>query len=687
MVPRLLEEAVAMHQAGNFAEAYLGYEMVLVSAPKNADALHLMGVLAHQQGDPATAIEFITRAIEINDGVADFHLNLGTARLANGRITEAIASLHRSIELNPKSAIAHNNLGNAYRDLGDLSLAAQSLRIALEINPNYAEALSNQGAVLRELGDLSNAKSSLSKAIMLQPELSDAHNNLGLVFARQDQPDEAIAAYCEALRIKPNQSETWCNLANLCKRVGLPQAKAAYDQLSRLRSDPIWTLGPALLCPVISESMEQIDEYRTNLRQAIDRMRGVQLVENPHQLHKISFEPPFTLAYQGKNDVEIKSAYADLYSGLFDEIRQRSRERKPASGKIRVGFFVAERREVVFLRFMAGLINQLDREQLEIFVIHQRGHCEKLRQKLNHKRVNFCVVSDLLDNPSVAALDVLMFFEIGAEQVSYFLPFHCLAPVQCTTWGIPVTSGLPDMDHFVSSKLLEPESSLSHYREQLTTFDTLPVYYERPTMDFKLRDREYFGFTASENLYVCPQNLIKFHPEFDLSIAEILRRDPRGKLVLIDGMYLHWRNSLVERMRTSMPDVVDRIVILPRLAKSEFYSLLQVADVMLDTFPFGGGATTYEALSLGTPIVTQPSQYMRGRVTSACFQRMQHTYCVADSSQSYISKALQIAQDRDMQQSLRADIRDASAILFEDKTAVFEFHEFLVNEGQRSRKE
>jgi len=107
----LFEEGVRLHQARRLSEAQALYERVLRERPGHPGALHLMGVLDIQRGEPAAAVEKIRAAIAANPGAAPFHGNLGTALQALGRLDEAQKHYEQAVKLDRRYADAHNNLG------------------------------------------------------------------------------------------------------------------------------------------------------------------------------------------------------------------------------------------------------------------------------------------------------------------------------------------------------------------------------------------------------------------------------------------------------------------------------------------------------------------------------------------------------------------------------------------------
>src|SRR5262249_60044681 len=129
---------------------------------------------------------------------------------------------------------------------------------------------------------------------------------------------------------------------------------------------------------------------------------------------------------------------------------------------------------------------------------------------------------------------------------------------------------------------------------------------------------------------------------------------------------------LRRRFGRGMPDVQGRVRFLPRQGRGDFLSLLAVADVMLDPIHFGGGNTSYEGFALGLPIVTLPSQLLRGRLTHALYRQMGVPDLVAADAADYVRRAVRLGTEPDYRDQLRRRIAEASGVLFEDVAIVRE---------------
>jgi tetratricopeptide (TPR) repeat protein len=181
--------------------------------PDNAEAAHMLGIIAHQSGKTAEAIDHIRRAIAIKPDVALYHANLGEMCRLAGRVDEAIAAGRRAIEINPNYAGALSNLGIALFDQGKFDEALSLYERAIALETNFAQAYSNRGNALQRLKRFADAEKDYRRAIELQPSFADAWNNLGTCLRELKRSEEAETVYRKALEFAPSNPDTLDNLA------------------------------------------------------------------------------------------------------------------------------------------------------------------------------------------------------------------------------------------------------------------------------------------------------------------------------------------------------------------------------------------------------------------------------------------------------------------------------------------
>jgi tetratricopeptide (TPR) repeat protein len=212
-VPARLQQALALHQKGQLAQALAAYEAILRIQPAHPDALHLSGMIAYQNKQPQRALELIDRALGVKPDNARFHSNRGIVLKELGRFEAALASYDRAIALKGGYAETFLNRGIVLEQLGQPEAALASYDRAIVLRPDYAEAHNNRGIVLKQLGQPEAALASYDRAIALKADYFEACNNRGNTLNELDRPQAAIESYRLAIRLKPDYAEAHHHLS------------------------------------------------------------------------------------------------------------------------------------------------------------------------------------------------------------------------------------------------------------------------------------------------------------------------------------------------------------------------------------------------------------------------------------------------------------------------------------------
>ena len=225
-VPAALAAALRHHQAGQLAEAEALYRQVLQARPDQPDALHLLGVLAHQVERHEVAVELIGQAIALNPNAAGYYSNLGVALQALGRGDEAVAVLCRATALDPDHVDARFNLAHSLQALGRLDEAVAQYREVVERAPTHVAARYNLGNALQALGRHAEAESAYRGALAVEPAHVGALGGLGATLSIVGRDEEAVVTLEAALSLQPDALEAHLNLGAALQRRGLPDAAA-----------------------------------------------------------------------------------------------------------------------------------------------------------------------------------------------------------------------------------------------------------------------------------------------------------------------------------------------------------------------------------------------------------------------------------------------------------------------------
>ncbi len=228
--------AVQLHKQGKLDQAELLYRQILDEMPDHADALHLLGVVAHQRSQFGRAVKLIQKAVQLAPDAGAYYCNLAEACRMAGDIKGSLEAGRKAVALVPHSPDAHNHLGLALQVEEKFADAAIAFRDAIELRSDFALAYNNLGGVLRELGQTDEALVAYRKSVELAPNLPLALSNLGQLLLEKGEKDEA-EKYCrEAVRLAPAFPEGLSNLGNVLRaQDNLKDAKDCYRIALKMR--------------------------------------------------------------------------------------------------------------------------------------------------------------------------------------------------------------------------------------------------------------------------------------------------------------------------------------------------------------------------------------------------------------------------------------------------------------------
>jgi len=253
--PMTIEQAVALHQTGEWDRAAVAYDNILAAEPHNANALHLSGVIALQRGDYTEAVRRIEQALSVSPQQAAFHNNLGTAYQGLEQWEQAEAHFRAALAVNAEFVDAHYNLARLCYQQGKLDEALAEFAIVLQHQPLMAQAHHHMALVLRRLGRFDDAIASLMQAISIEPSSTEFAFALAVTYARAGQTDTAIAAFRRLCWQSPEHTEARLELAGLL--INLGRWEEAVSQLHEIvERDPNHARGWHFLATIHLRRLE-----------------------------------------------------------------------------------------------------------------------------------------------------------------------------------------------------------------------------------------------------------------------------------------------------------------------------------------------------------------------------------------------------------------------------------------------
>jgi len=674
-------------EQGKLDDAVASYYQTLAIKPDYAEAHNNLGITLQEQSKLDDAVASYYKALAIKSDYAAAHNNLGLAFKELGKLDDAVASYLKALAIKPDYADAHNNLGITLQEQGKLDDAVASYYQALAIKSDYAEVHNNLGITLQEQGKLDDAVESYYQALAIKSDYAEVHYNLGIALKVQGKMHDAVASYRKAIAIKPDYASAIYNLGDALQEQGKwDDAVESYCKALELRPDKDgWHIRKALTLPVIFSSSDEVQKTRLELMDRIKVMQSRTLsVVNP--IEDIGLTN-FDLAYHNKNNKNILENIARLHLSACPILAYEAGHCSPMynrkKGRLRIGFLSSFLKNHTIGKLYKGIVEHFSKDQFEVVFFQPTGEMDEISEAIYHSVDKVVPLHNKLeqDRESIASeeLDILFYPDIGMAPYTYFLSFSRLAPIQVVSWGHPDTTGIHNIDYFLSSELIELEDTSNQYTEQLVQLSLMPTFYYRPKPPSRAYCRADYNLPETGALYVCPQALFKLHPDFDSVIANLLRKDHKGFLVLInDNVGGQHKNLIMKRFQATFPDVSDRVIFVPRMDRNKYMGLTMLADAMLDVPSFSGGNSSLEAFAMSVPIVTWPGEFMRSRVTAGYYAQMELSELIASSSENYIELAYKLAHDGTFKNHMYAEIKENSHKLYERMEVVREMEVFFI---------
>ncbi|CAO3459724.1 O-linked N-acetylglucosamine transferase, SPINDLY family protein [Azospirillum largimobile] len=607
---------------------------------------------------------------------------------AAGHFAEAAALARAVLRLAPDHAVTRHMLGTALCASGRGEEGLAHIGTAMLLDPGQSVYAVNRAILLHSLGPRADAAAAFYRALRLRPADARLLDGLGSCLSDQGHNPQALIPFRHRLALEPGMAEAYRKVAIVAQRAGqLDEARRAYRQAWWLGGGDGLLVREALSLSVIPHSAAEIEESRTHCAAVLLQARehGLRIADPLREVGVTSF----FLSYHGLDNRALNSELAALYQEACPSLLYTAEHCRESGGtgraedraerRLRVGFISDYFCSHTIGMLNEGLIERLSRERFEVVLFFTPGPDDDLRRHLR------MVVDRAVDIPcdldtarriiAELRLDVLYYTDIGMSPFTYFLAFARLAPRQYLTWGHPDTTGIPTLDCFLSCDAMEPEDGETHYSERLIRLPGPTICYRRPRLAEPRKTRIDFGLPAERRLYLCPQSLFKIHPDFDEALIAILRRDRDGILVFVDPR--GQGAALIPRLAAKGPDVTYRIHLLPGLGAEDFIALTADADVMLDPFHYSGGKTSLDALAFGTPVVTWPGAFMRGRHTLGFYKLMGLDDCIANDLADYVNRAVRLGTDPLLRAQVRQRILERCGVLFDDEASIRAIERFL----------
>jgi predicted O-linked N-acetylglucosamine transferase (SPINDLY family) len=652
---KLIKQGNEFHKSGQLDKAETVYRHILEKLPEHPDALHFLGIIAQQCDNYASAILLIKKAIKMS----------------------------------PDYYKAHNSLGNVYRESQKIEKAILSFTLAIKLKPDYAEPHFNLGLIAVTQGKPTKAIEYFRTSARLNPHHIHSHMEIGELFFNQGDEFNAQIAFKTILHIDKTNVAARCKLAQLLEKL------KKYDAAIREYKIALWYLPESIhILNGISRLNNKIggfDEALIYLNKALEiDDNNLETLHNLGLLHQSVGEiniatEYFTRAFAcdpGSDRAEkcllslalTNSEYTNI--DIFNiHLKLRKRHDKPEftnrvfvnrstdpNKKIKIGYLSSDFKTHPVALNTLSLITGHRRDSFETYLYYHSTNNDEVTEVFIQNSDHFKFVetmsdkeiADLIEEDGIDILVTLAGrFDENRPLVSTYKP----APVQVSFHDC-ATSGLAAMDYYLTDSIIHPLTTKDKFTEELYR---LPTYYQYPV----IKSKSLINNTpALQNGYITFCSFSKPEKISDEVVklwSDILHVVPNSRLLM---KYFEYYSSPSLRTRTiqrfTKHNINKERLILDgsNKTRTDHLTLYHQADISLDPFPFNGATTTFEALSMGVPVITLQGNHFVSRVATSLVTHIGHPEFAVKSRQQYITLAKSLSSNLSNLNKIRQSLRD-----------------------------
>jgi len=652
--------AAALFNLGNLCrtvnhldEAVENYDKAIVAKADFANAWHARGLVLSQLSRITEALESFDRALAIDPRHLDIINDKGLVLYDAGRPLDALETYDRALGINPNLVHVLNNRGNALFVLDRLDEALASYDKALAIDERFAEAHNGRGGTMRQLRNYDEAIASFSRALSIMPDYIPALANRAATFLDLHRYDDAMADFDRVIALAPGNEEAWFGRANLliqAKRV----AEALPDCERALAIAPDSFRAHSLLGQCLA-ALGRFDDAIASFDKA--------LAIKPDFPEAIS-NKIFALDFVADADVaqhqqvrrtwweQVGAKVAAAHVGAHDNGRDPQR-------RLVLGYVSSDFREHSAALIFKPVLQHHDKALYE-------SVCYSCSPFADATTSEFQLIADRWRDASQWS-DARLAEQIRADNIDILIDLsghtegHRLgvfarkpAPVQVHGWGHGTGTGLPTIDYLFSDPIAIPFEVRHLFAEAIVD---LPCFVTLEPLPSGIPHTEPPALSNGFITFGVFNRISKISDNAAETWTQILNRVPQSKLLiksfaLDDGLV---RDNLLARFaRCGLPP--ERIELIGASSRSDHLATFNRVDICLDPFPQNGGASTWESLQMGVPVVAKLGNSLPGRAAGAILAALGLPDWVANSGQAYVEIAATRATGFDDLRRLRREL-------------------------------
>lgn len=613
---KALQRARSLIQAGNPALALHDLEKSVRKFPRGFEAWFLLGHAKGMLNDHAYAEICFNKAAAIQPKNPDVWFNLGIGYSARGMYREAIPCFEKSLEYSGRRKMeAYHNLGSCLLALDRFAEAATVFEDLLRLR-NTADIQASLGIACQGAEDFSKAVTAYMHAKEMGMDDYTVNLNIGTCHFMLNDFQNSIQYSEHALALKPGDPVAEYNIARSLLEQG---------DISR---------SIALLKQCALPAAEHARLFALNFIEPYD---------------------PAILLEEHRNWANRQHPAVTFQHGITVD----SRAERP----LRLGFVSADLRHHPVAFFLERLIENIDRSKFSVHFYSDVRSPDEITERFKKMSDGWNDISGAADNAKVARLineqqmDIL--FDLGghtSDRIDLFV--NRIAPVQATYLGYSATTGLPEMDYFISDAVLDPVGSTeAHYTEKLCRLGNAFATYTPPSNGIAIGPLPMLkkGYPVFGSFH----KLTKISRRTITLWARVLAAVPDAKMLLVaKGLGTEGGKQRILDAFLSHGIADSRLDLRGSIPMEQYFTAHNEIDLLLDCFPWNSHTTAMHGLWMGVPTLTISGKHHAGRFGELILRGLQMDQFLCPDDKEFPRTAAALVSDTKQLQLMRASSRD-----------------------------
>ena len=643
----------------------LCFEIIEIN-PNNISALNLLGIILFQKKEFKESIKIVKKSIKINPKQADANNNLGLMLANLKKYDDAISYYKRAIKINDRFIDAYFNLGITYKELGILNKAVFYWEKVIEIQPKNFKAYNNIGNIHLEKNENILAVKCYDKAIFLNKNFDLAYFNRGNALQKLRKLNASIDNFSEAIKLSPKYSEAYASRGNSYRDINkLDLALNDYETAYKLNPD-------------LRNLFGNLFATKNNLCNWKNYKENLSYLEKQIFNNKSIMSPFTTLSAFNSSEIQNIAAKIHISAKFGDKSINKKNNfssKNKEGGKIKIGYFSSDFKNHPVSHLLVEIFENHDKSNFEIYGfllthIKKDEMTDRISKSFNH----FIDVSDKTSK-EISELARRLKIDIAIDLMGYTksnrfeIFLEKCAPIQINYLGYSATSGSKTINYIIADNtIINNDDDRSKFSEKIiylpNTF--MPNGFKDIKLQYNLK-RENFGLSNNSFIFCCFNKQYKFNPYIYDIWMDLLKEVKESLLWLKVNNNEAIKNLKLEAEKRNIDP--NRIIFADSLSLEQHLSRHMLADLFLDTFPYGAHTTCVDSLWAGLPVLTLKGNTFASRVTSSLLKAIDLEELITNTVDEYKSLAINLAKNPQKLETIKKKLKINKDIspLFDNK--------------------